>query len=56
MGQGCDFKETSSRAREWARAVTSNRPVLGISSKAREWARAVNSNRPVLRIGRGPGI
>ena len=30
MGQGCDFKQTSSTAKEWAGAVASNRPVLGL--------------------------
>ena len=52
-------KQTSSRARERARALTSNRPVIELgsgpgldfkhtSSMARDRARAVTSNRPVL--------
>ena len=37
MGQGSGFKQTSSRAKEWSRAVASNRPVLELWSGPGKW-------------------
>ena len=57
--------QTSSRARERVRAVTSNRPILRLGRGPGMWlqmdqfyswdrARDVTSNRPVLGLGIGP--